>query len=203
MRENFASELGSQSPTVHGLVVSALLIPAAIASCFAGRLADWQGRAKAIAVGASIFALGAGLEAGAIHIAMFVVGRVVEGLGEGLYLGILNVYARVDVGSSSETNVTKIYMRNHTTLTQRKVHISTSAADHLWVCSRIFHMLWHLSYTIELWVEISVCTFGLLIHTLCYLVGTVARPFPALADASRSSVRSPCNLGYPWRQGRR
>lgn len=89
--ESYISEFGPQSATVHGLIVSAILIPAAVASFFAGRVADVLGRPKGIAIGALIFGLGSGLEAGAIHIAMFVVGRITEGVGEGLYLGTLVV----------------------------------------------------------------------------------------------------------------
>lgn len=85
--KSFALALGSYSAMVHGLLVSAILIPAAVSSFFAGKMADLLGRPKAIAIGALIFSLGATLEAGAVHLAMFVVGRVIEGIGEGLYLG--------------------------------------------------------------------------------------------------------------------
>lgn len=89
--ESFLSDFGVLSATVHGLIVSSILIPAAISSSFAGRVADILGRPKGIAIGALIFGVGAGLEAGAVELAMFVVGRVVEGIGEGLYLGTLVV----------------------------------------------------------------------------------------------------------------
>lgn len=88
---SFVSDFGALSATVHGLVVSSILIPAAISSFFAGRLADVFGRPKGFAIGALIFGTGAALEAGAVDLAMFVTGRVVEGLGEGLYLGTLVV----------------------------------------------------------------------------------------------------------------
>ena len=85
--KSFVLEFGSLSATVHGLVVSAILIPAAVSSFFAGILADVLGRPKSIAIGALIYGLGATLEAGAIHLTMFVMGRVIEGIGVGLYLG--------------------------------------------------------------------------------------------------------------------
>lgn len=87
----YVSDFGSQSATVHGLVVSAILILAAISSFFAGRVADLLGRTKSIITGASTFGIGAALEAGAVTIAIFVVGRIIEGVGEGLYLGTLVV----------------------------------------------------------------------------------------------------------------
>ncbi|KAH9890752.1 major facilitator superfamily domain-containing protein [Xylariomycetidae sp. FL2044] len=91
--DHFTGYVGDPSPTVHGLIVSSILVPAAVASSFfAGRLADALGRSRGIAIGSLVFAVGAALEAAAVHIAMFVLGRVVEGVGEGLYLGTLVVY---------------------------------------------------------------------------------------------------------------
>jgi MFS family permease len=90
--DDFTKYVGNPSPTIHGLIVSSILIPAAVSSFFAGRLADVMGRTRAIALGSFIFALGAAIEAASVHIAMFVAGRVVEGVGEGLYLGTLVVY---------------------------------------------------------------------------------------------------------------
>ncbi|KAE8383525.1 putative transporter [Aspergillus bertholletiae] len=90
--DEFVSQFGSQTATVHGLLVSSILIPAAISSLFAGYLADKLGRPKSISIGALIFGLGTALEAAAVHISMFVVGRCIEGIGEGLFLGTLVVY---------------------------------------------------------------------------------------------------------------
>lgn len=90
--KSYVSTFGSESPTMHGLIVSSILIPAAISSFFAGRVADVLGRPRAIAIGALIFGLGAAMEAGAVRLAMFIVGRCVEGAGEGLYLGTLVVW---------------------------------------------------------------------------------------------------------------
>ena len=62
--KSFVSDFGTQSAIVHGLIVSSILIPAAVSSVFAGRVADVLGRKTTIAVGALIFGLGAALEAG-------------------------------------------------------------------------------------------------------------------------------------------
>ncbi|KAJ5641789.1 hypothetical protein N7490_005789 [Penicillium lividum] len=83
---------GSQNSTIHGLIVSSILIPAALSSLFAGHLADRLGRAMGISIGCFIFAIGAAIEASAISLGMFIAGRVIEGLGEGLFLGNLVVY---------------------------------------------------------------------------------------------------------------
>ncbi|RYO77500.1 hypothetical protein DL764_010214 [Monosporascus ibericus] len=90
--DDFKHYVGDPSPTVHGVIVSSILIPAAFSSFFAGRVADALGRSRGIAIGSLIFALGAALEAGAVHISMFIVGRVIEGVGEGLYFGTLIAY---------------------------------------------------------------------------------------------------------------
>ncbi|OBT52662.1 hypothetical protein VE04_07420 [Pseudogymnoascus sp. 24MN13] len=82
----FADSFGDFSETAHGAIVSAILIPAAVTALFGGHLADSLGRVKAIALGAAIFGVGAALEAGAAHIAMFVVGRGLAGVGEGFFL---------------------------------------------------------------------------------------------------------------------
>ena len=89
--KHFVDQFGHQSATVHGLIVSSILIPAAISSFFAGLLADRLGRPKGISIGALIFGIGAALEAAAVHLGMFIVGRCIEGIGEGLYLGTLVV----------------------------------------------------------------------------------------------------------------
>jgi MFS family permease len=88
---SYLAEFGPISSTIHGLIVSSILIPAAFSSFFAGKVADILGRPKGISLGVFIFAVGAALEAGAVSLAMFIVGRVIEGLGEGLYLGNLVV----------------------------------------------------------------------------------------------------------------
>lgn len=82
---------GSENSTVHGLIVSCILIPAALSSFFAGYVADRCGRVKGISIGTFIFGVGAAIEAGSISLAMFIAGRVVEGIGEGLFLGNLVV----------------------------------------------------------------------------------------------------------------
>ena len=89
--EDYVSRFGTQSAVIHGAIVSSILIPAALSSFLAGYVADQLGRPKCIAIGALGFSLGAALEAGAVRLAMFVVGRCIEGLGEGIYFGTLAV----------------------------------------------------------------------------------------------------------------
>ncbi|KAJ5158910.1 Major facilitator superfamily domain general substrate transporter [Penicillium coprophilum] len=89
--KDFKVSFGSQNSTIHGLIVSCILIPAALSSFFAGYVADRLGRPKGISIGVFIFGVGAAIEAGAVALSMFIVGRIVEGLGEGLFLGNLVV----------------------------------------------------------------------------------------------------------------
>lgn len=87
----FTESFGPMSSTLHGLVVSTILIPAAVASFLAGSLADRLGRIRAMMIGAVIFGIGAALEAGSITISMLIAGRAVAGIGEGLFFSITAV----------------------------------------------------------------------------------------------------------------
>lgn len=88
----FRQDIATTSPILHGLIVSSVLLPSAIISFFAGSLADAVGRPRAVTVGSCIFGLGAAIEAGSVHIAMFIVGRIIIGIGNGLSLSTVVVY---------------------------------------------------------------------------------------------------------------
>lgn len=89
---SFKETFGPMSSSTHGLVVSTILIPAAVASFLAGSLADKLGRIHAVMIGAVVFGTGAALEAGSVSIAMLIVGRAVTGIGEGLFFSVTAVY---------------------------------------------------------------------------------------------------------------
>lgn len=78
---------GSSQPTTQGIIVSSLILGAAASSIVAGKLADAVGRVRGIAIGTFIFAIGAAVQGGSVNLGMFVTGRVMEGIGEGLYVG--------------------------------------------------------------------------------------------------------------------
>jgi MFS family permease len=88
----FEDSFGGLSATVHGLIVSSILITGALSSFMAGHLADAVGRPRGMAIGAAVFGVGAALEAGAVHLAMLFLGRLVTGAGEGLFLSTTVVY---------------------------------------------------------------------------------------------------------------
>jgi MFS family permease len=87
----FTTSIGALSPTAHGLVVSTILISAAISSFFGGHLANSVGRPKGIAIGAGVFGFGAAVEGGSVSLGMLIAGRAVKGIGEGLFLSTLVV----------------------------------------------------------------------------------------------------------------
>ena len=66
------------------LFTSSLYIAGIVASLFAGTFCRAAGRRAAIAFSGASFCLGAALSAGAVHIAMVVVGRVLLGVGVGI-----------------------------------------------------------------------------------------------------------------------
>jgi sugar porter (SP) family MFS transporter len=88
----FVQSFGNMSPTKHGAIVSTILIPAATSSLFAGNIADSYGRSTTIIAGGAIFGIGATLEAAAPKLAVFIFGRVIKGLGEGLFLATVTTY---------------------------------------------------------------------------------------------------------------
>ncbi|KAK0636436.1 general substrate transporter [Bombardia bombarda] len=89
---SFQSSIATLSPTMRGLTVSFLMLAGAIPSPFAGLLADKFGHLRIVLAGAVFFTAGAALEASALNLAMLLIGRSLVGIGEGLYLGNLNVY---------------------------------------------------------------------------------------------------------------
>ena len=89
--KSFTDTFGELSASQHGLVISSILISATVASLFAGAMSDSLGRSRAIAIGALVFAIGAALEAGAMHLAMLIVGRLIVGAGEGIFLSVIVV----------------------------------------------------------------------------------------------------------------
>ncbi|KAI4728547.1 general substrate transporter [Aureobasidium sp. EXF-10728] len=91
----FLESFGPLSSTIHGILVSSILIPASLTSFFAGNVADYMGRIITCSIGGLIFAAGTALESGAQNLAMLFVGRCITGVGEGLFLSTLVVYRGV------------------------------------------------------------------------------------------------------------
>ena len=90
--EQFLEVFPSTSATLQGLIVSSILITGATASLFAGPLADRISRIYTFTVGGLIFALGSALSASASTIGQMIAGRLIAGIGEGLFLSSIIVY---------------------------------------------------------------------------------------------------------------
>lgn len=88
---SFKETFGEFSATVHGVIVSSILIGGVITSLISGILADRYGRPRMIALGSLIFGVGATLETTAFHLPTFVVGRLIKGVGEGIFLSTVYV----------------------------------------------------------------------------------------------------------------
>jgi MFS family permease len=80
------------SPTLQGLIVSAILITASLASLVAGPLSDKISRTRTFALGGLIFAIGSVIECASFALPMLIVGRCIAGVGEGLFLSTIIVY---------------------------------------------------------------------------------------------------------------
>ncbi|RWA12675.1 hypothetical protein EKO27_g2413 [Xylaria grammica] len=89
---SFKATFGELSPTLHGIVVSSVLLPGAITALITGVLADRYGRTRIIAAGSLIYGVGATLETASMWLAMFIVGRLIKGVGEGLFLSTVYVH---------------------------------------------------------------------------------------------------------------
>lgn len=91
--DQFQVTMGPISSTIRGVIVSSILPTGAIAALMAGILADRYGRKHLILSGAIIYGVGAAIECAAMVLGMFIFGRLVKGIGQGLFLS--TVYVQV------------------------------------------------------------------------------------------------------------
>lgn len=96
--------MGNISSTIRGVIVSSILLPGALAALVAGVLADKHGRKALILSGAIFYGVGAAIECGSVALAMFIVGRLIKGAGQGLFLS--TVYVQVSETSPARTRGT-------------------------------------------------------------------------------------------------
>ncbi|KAI0072032.1 hypothetical protein K474DRAFT_1629677 [Panus rudis PR-1116 ss-1] len=84
---------GTISPTVQGLLVSCILLTASLASVISGPISDRISRTRTIALGAVVFAAGSAIACSASTLVQMFVGRCLAGVGEGLFMSAVTVYA--------------------------------------------------------------------------------------------------------------
>ncbi|KAH0431848.1 hypothetical protein CcaCcLH18_06851 [Colletotrichum camelliae] len=90
--EQFTASMGHISATVTGITVSMILLTGIFPALFAGRLADKHGRLRVIFPGAILFGVGALFQMSSTHLAQFILGRAVSGIGQGIFLPNISVY---------------------------------------------------------------------------------------------------------------
>lgn len=80
---------------MHGVVVSSILLTGALTALVAGALAHQFGHVRLVALGSLCYAVGAGIECGspAGILGVFIFGRLVKGVGQGIFLS--NAYVHV------------------------------------------------------------------------------------------------------------
>ncbi|KAH8881262.1 sugar transport protein [Thozetella sp. PMI_491] len=88
---SYIETFGEFSATIHGVIVSSILIPGALAALAAGILADRYGRIRVVKAGSLIFGIGAAIECAAPLLGVFILGRLIKGIGEGLFLSAVYV----------------------------------------------------------------------------------------------------------------
>lgn len=87
----FENIIGSLSPVMRGFTVAFIMMTAAIPCIFSGQLADRFGQLSVVMAGALTFTIGVALEGASSKLAMFLVGRALAGIGEGLWLSNVSV----------------------------------------------------------------------------------------------------------------
>lgn len=97
----FRKTFGDFSPTVHGVVVSSVLISGAFTALIAGILGHRFGQVRIFAIGSFVYGVGAAVQSSATSLGAFIVGRLIQGIGEGLFVS--NVW--VQVSEMSPTRV--------------------------------------------------------------------------------------------------
>ncbi|CAF9906603.1 MAG: hypothetical protein ALECFALPRED_002456 [Alectoria fallacina] len=105
---SFIQTFGRFSATLHGVIVSSILVTGMLVSLLGGVLADRYGR---VALGSLVFGIGAAVETTSVKLAMFIIGRLIKGVGEGIFL--MTVYVLVAEISPAKrhgtvTNITQI-----------------------------------------------------------------------------------------------
>lgn len=102
--DQFEATMGPISSTIRGVIVSSILPTGAFAALVAGILADRYGRKYLILSGAITYGIGAAIECASVVLGMFVFGRLVKGVGQGLFLS--TVYVQVSEISPARTRGT-------------------------------------------------------------------------------------------------
>jgi len=88
----FTASIGPLSSAMLGITVSIIMLAGALPAPFAGFFADRFGRLRVIMAGAILRATGVLVQGSATNLTQFLAGRILAGLGEGVFLSVMSVY---------------------------------------------------------------------------------------------------------------
>ena len=143
---SFVETFGHFSATLHGVIVSSILISGALMSLLGGILADRYGRTRMVALGSLIFGIGAALETTSVHLAMFITGRLIKGVGEGIFL--MTVYVLV-----AEISPAK---RRGTVANIPQIMISSGLVSGYFICYGTERLAGSLSWRLPLAIQAAI-----------------------------------------------
>ncbi|EME82082.1 uncharacterized protein MYCFIDRAFT_139011, partial [Pseudocercospora fijiensis CIRAD86] len=90
---SFLSYFDKPSPSAIGGIVSAFAAGACFGALSSALITDRHGRLWGLRIGSLIAVIGAAFQAGAVHVAMLIIGRLVNGFGAGILTATFPVYA--------------------------------------------------------------------------------------------------------------
>ncbi|KXS99945.1 hypothetical protein AC578_788 [Pseudocercospora eumusae] len=93
VQPTFLSYFDKPSPSSIGGVVAAFSAGACFGALSSALISDRYGRLWGLRIGSLIAVIGAALQAGAVHVAMLIIGRLVNGFGAGILTATFPVYA--------------------------------------------------------------------------------------------------------------
>ncbi|KAI1341793.1 general substrate transporter [Xylariaceae sp. FL0016] len=153
----FVRNFGNFSAAVHGVIVSSILLSGLLMSLIGGILADRHGRPRIIGVGSFVFGIGAALETTSVQLAMFIVGRLIKGIGEGMFL--MTVYVYIAEISPAE--------RRGTVANIPQIMISSGIVLGFFICYGTAEIAGSLSWRLPLAIQAGIAFMN---ATACFLV---------------------------------
>ena len=115
-------------------------------SLVGGILADRYGRTRMVALGSLIFGIGAAWETTSVHLAMFIAGRLIKGVGEGIFL--MTVYVLV-----AEISPAK---RRGTVANIPQIMISSGLVSGYFICYSTQRLAGSLSWRLPLAIQAAI-----------------------------------------------
>jgi MFS family permease len=90
--ENFNLESGGQAESLLGATSALFAAGCALGGLFEAWIADRFGRVRTLQMLCALAVISSAIQGGAVHIAMFLIGRFLNGIGVGALLALVPVY---------------------------------------------------------------------------------------------------------------